>query len=134
MRISLVLGKGLELSVETRGEERIELAKVNTTRKAHRETDKTWGIYQDIEFWAGHELNQPGQHPHVNHLANALDAALGEVGQSPAGVREHLVVLVLQELGEDGQHLLHRFFAGVRVLVSAQVGQGPCDVPQKCNL
>lgn len=102
--------------------------------EAPTETVRTWDIYQDIEFRAAHELNQPGQDPRVNHLANALIAAIGEVGQGPAGVRENLAVLVLQEVEEDGQHLLHCFFARVWVLVSAQVGQGPRDVPQKCDL
>ena len=89
--------------------------------------------HQSVEFRADHELNQPGQHQHVKHLANELVEALSEVGQGQAGVREHLAVLVLQEVGEDGQHLLHCLFAGVWILVSAQVGQGPCDVPQKCD-
>lgn len=73
---------------------------------------------QDIEFRAGHELNQPGQEAHVNHLADALAAAIGEVSEGPGDVSENLAVLVLREVEEDGQHLLYGFFARVR---------GPCS-------
>lgn len=106
---------------KTRAGERTDRAKVKTMhdyRQAHTKTDGTWDTYQDVEFRAGHELNQPGQEPRVNHLADALVAAVGEVGEGPADVRENLVVLVLQEVEEDGQHLLHGFFARVR---------GPCS-------
>lgn len=63
------------------------------------QTNGTWDVYQDIEFWAGHEINQPGQDSCVDHVANALIAAIGEVGQGPAGIREDLAVFVLQEVG-----------------------------------
>lgn len=137
-RTNFVRDKELELSVGDLGGERIELAKADTMHdsnwQAHEETGRIQDIYQDVEFRAGHELNQPGQDTSVNHLADALIAAIGEVGQGPAGIREDLAVLVLQEEGKDRQHLLDGFSARVWVFVPAQVGQGPCDVPQKCNL
>ena len=107
---------------------------MNSNLEAPTETDGTWDTYQDVEFRAAHQLNQPGQDPSVHHLADARIAAIGEVGQGPAGVREDLSVWVPQEVEEGGQHLLHRVVGGVRVLVPAQVGQGPGNVPQEWDL
>lgn len=90
---------------KTRAGERTDLAKVKTMhddRQAHTETGGTWDTYQDVEFLAGHELNQPGQEARVNHLADVLVAAIGEVGEGPEDVRENLAVLVLQEVEEHG--------------------------------
>lgn len=55
-------------------------------------------------------IDQTGRDPCVHHEADALAAALAEVGQGSVGVRENLAVLEVQEVGEDGPHLLHCFF------------------------
>lgn len=41
--------------------------------------------YQDIEFRAAHELYKPRQDARGHHVIDVL-AALGEVGQGPAGI------------------------------------------------
>jgi len=46
----------------------------------------------------------------------------------------HLLVCVMNELGEGGQALLHHLEGRIGVLVAAQVGDGPGDVPQEGGL
>ena len=46
----------------------------------------------------------------------------------------HLLVRVMNELGEGGQALLHHLEGRIGILVAAQVGDGPGDVPQEGGL
>lgn len=63
------------------------MAPTQSSLKPLAKTVETRGdIYQDVEFWAGHELYEPGQNTHGHHMMDALIVALCEVGQGPAGV------------------------------------------------
>ena len=69
-------------------------------------------------------------HQNSSYL-NLLVGAVSEVGERPAGVGQHLLVLVLDQLGQDGEALLHHLEGRARVLVAAQVGDGPGHVAEE---
>ena len=60
--------------------------------------------------------------------------AVSQVAEGPAGVREHLLVRVVEELGQRGKAPLHGVEWRRWVLVATQVGQRPCHVAQKRRL
>lgn len=90
--------------------------------------------YHNDQLRAAHELHQPWENPCVHDDLDAIVGAIGQVGNCPAGVSDDFLVLVLQEAGEDRQHLPHRIQGWVGVLVPAEVRQSPRDVPQEPNL
>lgn len=77
--------------------------------------------YHNIHIWAVHEFHKPWENPCVHHNLDAIIAAISQVGNSPAGVRDDFLVLVLQEEDEDWQNLLHGIQGRTGVLVPAQV-------------
>lgn len=77
--------------------------------------------YHNSQIWAVHELHKPWENPCLHHNLDAIIVAISQVGNSPAGVREDLLVLMLQEDEEDWQNLLHSIQGRARVLVPAQV-------------
>ena len=71
---------------------------------------------------------------YVNDSLYFVISAISEVAEGPAGVRQHLLVCVVDELGQGRQALLDCLKGWGRVLVATQVGQGPGHVAQKGSL
>ena len=65
----------------------------------------------------------------VNNFLDFVVCSVSEVGQSPACVCQNFSVAVVQESCKSGQKLPYHLKLGGWVLVPAQVGQGPCNVP-----
>lgn len=77
--------------------------------------------YHNNKIWAVHEFHKPWENPCLHHNLDAIIAAISQVGNSPAGVRDDILVLMLQEEDEDWKNLLHSIQGRAGVLVPAQV-------------
>lgn len=77
--------------------------------------------YHNSKLWAVHEFHKPWENPCLHHNLDAIIAAISQVGNSPAGVRDDSLVFMLQEEDEDWQNLLHSIQGRAGVLVPAQV-------------
>ena len=90
----------------------------------------------DLTKWQG-TCNWPSISTWPTSIDNFLDLLIGaisEVGESPAGVRQHLLVTVVHQAGQDGQDLTHGGHGRGRVLVTAQIGDGPGHIAQEGSL
>ncbi|KAF3846895.1 hypothetical protein F7725_003973 [Dissostichus mawsoni] len=76
------------------------------------------------------QLDEAGDEPGLHHDLDAVVGAVRQVGHGPAGVSQHLPVLVVQQTHQHRQDLLDGCEGGGRVLVPAEVREGPGHVPQ----
>ena len=95
-------------------------------------------VTQSPETWSHHlqfstikEADKVGNNTSINHTLDLLIWTIGEVGQGPAGIRQDLLVRVLNELSQDRKTLLHNFKWWRRILVTTQVGDCPGDDPEE---
>lgn len=77
--------------------------------------------YHNDQLWADHEFHQPWENPCIHHNLDAIVGAIGQIGNSPAGVRNYFLVLMFYEAEEDWQHHLHCIQGRVGVLVPTEV-------------
>ena len=91
-----------------------------------RAQDAHLGLVVHVE-----ELDEARHDARLDHRVDLLVGTVGDVGEGPARVGEHLFVVGVEELREGGQYLLQDAHRRRRILVAAQVGQGPRDVAQE---
>lgn len=77
--------------------------------------------YHNDQLWAGHEFHHPRENPCIQDNLDAIVGTIGQIGNSPAGVRNYFLVLMFHEADEDGQNLIHRIQRRVGVLVPTEV-------------
>ena len=90
---------------------------------------ETW--IHHLEFSAVQEADQVGNHTSIHNNLDLLLWTICQVGQGAADIGQDLCVGVLDKLSEYWETLLHYVEWWRRVLVPAQVGDGPGHVPQE---
>lgn len=80
------------------------------------------GTYHNRDLPRAKQLHQAGDQAslHYHHL-DAIIGPVGQIGQCPAGVCQHLLIIIVQQTHQSGQDLLHGCQRGRWVLVAAQV-------------
>ena len=81
-----------------------------------------------VEGAVHEQLDETWTHARFDDLLNFLVRSVAEIGESPAGVGEHVGVLVVEENGESLERWLHFHELNGRVLASAEIGQAPDGV------
>mmetsp|Transcript_57278 Transcript_57278/g.161780 ORF Transcript_57278/g.161780 Transcript_57278/m.161780 type:complete len:360 (+) Transcript_57278:719-1798(+) len=79
------------------------------------------------------ELHESAADAGLDHGRDALVRPVGEVGEGPAGVGEHLHVVGVDEVRERAQRRRHPLEGGRR-LTTAEIREGPCGVPHHGRL
>lgn len=64
--------------------------------------------YQDAQLLVSHQLHQPGDDARLHHHVDAIVVAVREVGDGPAGVRQNVLVGVVEQLDERWKNLQER--------------------------
>ena len=73
--------------------------------------------HDDGELPAGQQLHQPWHQAGLQHHLDALVGPVRQVGHRPAGVGQHLTIVVVQQPQQSGQQQAHRLQRRGRVLV-----------------
>lgn len=90
--------------------------------------------YDHSQLLEAEHLHQAGDQTGLDHHLDAVVGAVREVGDGPAGVGEHLRVVVVEQADQGGQDLLHGSQGRGGVLVAAEVRQRPRHVAEIAGL
>lgn len=61
--------------------------------------------YQDAQLLVSHQFHQPRDDARLHHHVDAVIVAVREVGDGPAGVRQDVLVGVVEQLDERRKNL-----------------------------
>merc|ERR1712055_619050 len=97
----------------------------------HNITKSPEGGGHDTDLATVQEGDQAGDDSGIDDALNLLVRPISQVGQSPARIGQDLTVLVLNQLSQAWQALLHNLKWRRRIFVPAKVRNCPCDVSQE---
>jgi hypothetical protein len=80
------------------------------------------------------ELHQAAGDTGLNNGLNLVVGAIRQIGDSPAGVNQDLIVKHVDELGEDGESRGNSVPVGLGGLATAEVAKGPGGIAEHAKL